>query len=163
MSRTFQSTPAKPTFGTLQKKIYQSDYIQNKKGKIIYCGTPALSNKIRTSNSYEKRNLFNIGRYSYGLEKCRLIQSNKYNLIIGQYTKSDLKNVCVISLGTPPTTNCSNDKPCDPCQTTDQIAIDPSTSEPFYTLYTIDPLGELFGNSECGQLNYIDYMVFQPL
>ena len=27
---------------------------------------------------------------------------------------------------------------------------------------TIDPLGELFGASQCGELNYTKYMVFDP-
>jgi hypothetical protein len=164
MSRTFQIISAKPTFGTLQEKVYQSDYIQRKKGKIIYCGTPALCNILRVSNSYDKRNSYNAGRYSYGLEKCGLIATNKYNLVMGQYTKSNLKNVCVVSVGAPPTKYCSNSitELCDPCQTTDEVEIDTSSSAPpFYTANTIDPLGELFGKSQCGELNYTDYMVLQ--
>ena len=164
MSRVFQVIPAKPTFGTIKEKIYQSDYIQRKKGKIIYCGSPALCNNLRVSESYDKRCVYNVGRYSYGLNKCGLIPTNKYNLVMGQYTKSNLKDICVVSLGAPPTKYCSYDNPCDPCQTTNQVPIDTTSSAPaFYTVNTIDPLGELFGNSQCGILNYTDYMVSQPL
>jgi hypothetical protein len=162
MSHAFQNIPAKPTFGTIQEKIVQSDYIQGKKGKITYYETPALCHRLRVTNSYDKRNTYNTGRYIYGLEKCRLIPTNKYNLVMGQYTKSNLKNVCVVSVGPPPTEFCSIFKPCDPCQTTDLVPIDISSSAPpFYTVNTIDPLGELFGKSQCGELNYIDYMVLQ--
>ncbi len=160
MSRTFQIIPAKPAFGTIQEKIYQSDYIQRKKGQITYCGTPALCHRLRVASSYDKQNTYNTGRYSYGLEKCGLISTNKYDLVMGQYTKSNLKNVCVVSVGPPPTKVCSILNPCTPCQTTDEVRIDVSNSAPsFYTANTIDPLGELFGNSQCGELNYIDYMV----
>jgi hypothetical protein len=33
-----------------------------------------------------------------------------------------------------------------------------SATAPFYFTNTIDPLGELFGNSQCGELNYTHYM-----
>ena len=35
MTRLFKNIPANPTFGTLTKLGYQSDYISNK--KLIYC------------------------------------------------------------------------------------------------------------------------------
>jgi hypothetical protein len=41
--------------------------------------------------------------------------------------------------------------------------IDPSNNPiPFYQLFYIDPCGELFGNSQCGELNYTSYMVINP-
>jgi hypothetical protein len=146
----------KSTFGTLREKIYQSDYIIRKKGKIIYCNNRVPCNKLTVSNSYEKMNLFNVGRY---ISNCNKVSINNNELIIGQYTKSNLTNVCTVSNGTPPTTYCSNDTPCDPCQDNTPVIIDISISDnPFYFDKTIDPLGELFGNSQCGELNYTKYM-----
>jgi hypothetical protein len=147
---------AKATFGTLKEKIYQGDYINRKKSKIIYCDNRLLCNKIAVSNSYEKIQLFNLGSY---LRNCnRAIDTDE--LIISQYTKSDLTNVCTVSNGPPPTAQCSYDTPCDPCQDNTPVIIDTSTSvNPFYFDKTIDPLGELFGNTQFGELNYTKYMV----
>jgi hypothetical protein len=40
--------------------------------------------------------------------------------------------------------------------------ITPGSSNPFNWNNTIDPLGNLFGNSQCGIQNYTQYMVFNP-
>jgi hypothetical protein len=80
---------------------------------------------------------------------------------MGQYSKLNLQNVCTVSKGPPPSQHCSSDAPCNPCQNNDPVQIDPST-DTFYLDYTIDPLGELFGASQCGELNYTRYMVFNP-
>ena len=163
MAHAFAPIPAKPTFGTLKENLYQSDYINSKKSKLAYCRTPSYCNKIKISNGYEGINSYNLGRYSRNLETCNIIPVNKGNLIIGQYSKLNLNNVCTISYGTPPTKPCSNDNPCNPCQNTTSVIIDPnSATEPFYWNKTIDPLGELFGASQCGELNYTKYMVFDP-
>jgi hypothetical protein len=84
---------------------------------------------------------------------------------MGQYTKLNLKNVCTVSKGTPPTKPCGygkGDLPCDPCQDNGNVLLDPDTTNPFYFDKTIDPLGELFGYSQCGELNYTGHMVFYP-
>ena len=71
-----------------------------------------------------------------------------------------MKNVCVVSIGSPPTQYCSNENPCNPCQTTDEVPIIVSDDTlPFYMANTIDPLGELFGRTQCGELNYTKYMI----
>lgn len=57
------------------------------------------------------------------LDSCNILSTNKYNLIVSQYTKSNMQNVCVVSLGSPPTQYCSNQNPCNPCQTTNQVPI----------------------------------------
>jgi len=36
MAHAFKKIPAKPAFGTLNQVGFQSDYISNKKNKIIY-------------------------------------------------------------------------------------------------------------------------------
>lgn len=142
MSQTFSS--AKSTFGTLKQNCYQSDYINRIKRKKTFCNN---------QTTCDRQNIFN------NLDNCNIFSTNKYNLIVGQYTKSNMKNVCVVSVGSPPTQYCSNLNPCDPCQTTDQVPIIVSSSAiPFYMANTIDPLGELFGRSQCGELNYNKYM-----
>ncbi len=170
MAHAFAPIPAKPAFGTLKKNLYQSDYINRKKAKINYCSASSLCNK--RPNNYALINNTNLGRYLYNLEICKIIPINKSNLIIGQYTKLNLTGVCTVSTGTPPTQPCGNgidELPCNPCQTSTDVIIDPDGSSssvvsgiPFYWYATIDPLGELFGSSQCGELNYTHHMVFYP-
>ena len=149
MAHAFKRIPAKSTFGTLQEELYQSDYIRRKKGLSLYCNSPICKTN-RVSSSYEKINLFNLGRCTDKLQYS--------NLISGQYTKMDLKDVCSVSRGHPPTEPCSSLVPCNPCQNSNPVIIDTS-DEPFYYNHTIDPLGELFGRSQCGELNYPSYRV----
>ena len=198
MPQSSASIPAKPTFGTLKEKISQGDYINRKKGKNIFCTTPKICNKPLKNSSYAMIHSFNLGR---NLKIYRnVVANNKYNLVIGQYTKSNLKNVCTISNGPPPTDysnpcatspctcpctcvcnntcpcNC-NSKPCTcictcpctcvctcPCDCNNIVEIDASEKAcPFYWNHTIDPIGELFGSSQCGDFNYVKYMRFKPL
>jgi hypothetical protein len=96
--------------------------------------------------------------------KCcnTILPVNKSNLIVGQYTKLNLYNVCTISNGFPPSNPCEFNNDCNPCQTEDVVKIDANSEESFNFKYTIDPLGELFGKTPCGILNYTNYMVFNP-
>lgn len=154
MSYAFNPIPAKPTFGSLKPKISQSDYINRKKGKNMFCIKPNYCSKVNQINNYANLNSFNL---VYRLEKCNILPVNKTDLVIGQYTKSNLNNVCTVSKGAPPSKYCSSENPCDPCQNNTPIIF--STTEPFYWGQTIDPLGELFGKSQCGELNYTNYIV----
>ena len=137
MAHAFKTIPAKSTFGTLQEELYQSDYINRKKRKCV-----------------NKSNLI-VGKYT---------KLNKSNLIVGQYTKLNLSDVCTVSNGPPPANPCEFNNNCNPCQNSEDITIDASDTNtiPFYVDYTIDPLGELFGKTYCGILNYPKYMVFNP-
>ena len=161
MAHAFKTIPAKPTFGTLRENLYQSDYINRKKGIITYCKSPVYCDKIRVASSYNIRNSFNTGRFALALDKCNILQVNKSNLIIGQYTKSNLKDICTVSKIFPYSkpAPCSSDDPCNPCQNA-PATID--TSKTFYQQNIIDPLGELFGKTQCGELNYTHYMQFYP-
>lgn len=160
MARAFASISAKPTFGTLKENLYQSDYINRKKGKNTYYTDPNRCNKLVNANSYAKLYSFNLGRYAVGLEKYNIPSVNKTNLVIGQYTTLNLDNVCTVANGPPPSKYCSSENPCNPCQNKNSVIIDTSsTAYPFYFGHTIDPLGELFGSSQCGELNYTDYMI----
>ena len=161
MAHAFAPIPAKPAFGTLKENLYQSDYLNRKKAKYAYCRTPSsYCNKIKKSNSYALINSYNLGRYSRNLETCNIIPVNKGNLIISQYAKLNLSNVCTVSHGPPPITPCSMTTPCDPCQDNNPVLINQESSDPFYWDATIDPNGELFGASQCGELNYTQDMVF---
>jgi hypothetical protein len=165
MAHAFKTISAKPTFGTIRENLYQSDYINRKKGLITICNSPPSCKGLRIAPSYNVRNSFNLGRYTLSLDKCNIFPVNKSNLIIGQYTKANLDNVCTVSNLFPYSkpAPCSSDNPCNPCQNNTPVIIDPnSATNPFYYTCQIDPLGELFGKSQCGELNYTHYMLFYP-
>jgi len=160
MAHAFAPIPAKPTFGTLRENLYQSDYLERKKGKLIYCNNRSICSKLRIAKDYDQYNLFNLGKYARSLETCNIIPINKGNLVIGQYTKLNLNNVCtVIPINNTP---CNLINFCPPCLTKETVIVDPTSTVPFYESYYIDPLGELFGNSQCGEQNYTSYMEFNP-
>jgi len=159
MAHAFTPIPGKPSFGTLKENLYQSDYLTRKKGLITYCNSSSYCNKITFASSYNQYNLFNIGRYVNSLENCNVIPVNKGNLIIGQYSKLNLQDVCTVSVSFPPIPPFNNVA----CQSVNNpVAINNTENVPFYQQYTIDPLGRLFGLSQCGELNYIEHMVFYP-
>jgi hypothetical protein len=113
---------AKAAFGTLKKNMYQSDYLNKKKGIAMAC-------EKRCTNNNNGDNIFS---------------TNKYNLIIGQYTEMNLTNVVTVDniTSTP-------------------VVINPYDTNPFYYTNTIDPYGQLFGTSPCGILNYNHYIVYK--
>jgi hypothetical protein len=160
MAHAFKTIPAKPTFGTLTKVGYQSDYISNKKANLLYCNNRDKTNcnkltKSKVSN-YANYNLFYTGRYLNAVNNGCVLPFNKTNLIAGQYSKMNLTDVCTVSKGSP----CPIDNDCSGCS--EPIIIDSNSSEPFYQEYTIDPLGLLFGKSTCGINNFTKYMVYKP-
>jgi hypothetical protein len=159
MAHAFKTISAKPTFGTLQQHLYQSDYINRKKGIIVFCKRQCICKNIRVAPSYDIINSFNLG---FRVNKLNSLHNNKSNLIISQYTKENLKNVCTVSPLNPYTapSYCSNSDPCDPCQNNGPVIIDPLNSiNTFYSGYIIDPLGQLFGKSQCGELNYTEHKI----
>ncbi len=163
MAHAFKTISAKPTFGTLRPELYQSDYINRKKGIITFCNLPVCQQN-KFISSYNTKNSFNIGRYALTLDKCNILPVNKSNLIIGQYTKSNLKDICTVSniFSYSKPTPCGSDAPCNPCQNNNPVIIDLTSVKPFYETHIIDPLGQLFGKSQCGELNYTHYMQFYP-
>jgi hypothetical protein len=155
MAYAFKTISAKPTFGTLTENLYQSDYINRKKRATLFCKSPCQ--RIKVVSNYNTKNLFNIG------VKCNMLHTNKSNLIIGQYTKENLNNICTVSFidSSVKPAPCGTDANCNPCQNNTPIVIDLVSIIPFYHTYQIDPLGELFGNTQCGELNYTRYMEFK--
>lgn len=165
MAYAFNTISAKPTFGTIKENLYQSDYINRKKAIITYCSTPDYNNKIKNATSYHIMNSFKLGSYIASLDKYKNLLINKNNLIIGQYTQSNLKDVCTVSenyYNTAPSPKSDiSSLDCLICPVPSDIIIDPNNPNntlPFYNNYIIDPRGQLFGKSQCGELNYINYM-----
>lgn len=162
MAHAFNVIPAKPTFGTIRQKLYQSDYISRKKALLLYCNSPLRNCQTnRVVSSYDKINSFNLGRYTYNLRESNVLPVSNSNLVSGQFTKLDLERVCSVTAGPPTNEPCSSSNPCNPCQNSNpSVIINPSAATtPFYYDYIIDPLGELFGRSQCGELNYVNYRV----
>ncbi len=144
MTHGFKIVLANSTFGTLRENLNQGDYINRKKGIITGCKKVKLSTKKS----------FNTGR--------NIFPVNKTNLIVGQYSKLNLSDVCTASELFPylKPSPCSLNAPCNPCQNNANVVLD--LNQPFYNKYQIDPLGELFGKTQCGELNYTRYMSFYP-
>jgi hypothetical protein len=156
MAHAFKTIPAKPTFGTLTKDVYQSDYISNKKAKLLYCnGNIANCDKLTKVSNYNLYNLFYKGRYLSALNNGCILPFNKMDLIAGQYTRMNLKDVCTVIDGSP----CSQINSCPGCAT--GAIVNASSTEPFYQTNTIDPVGSLFGKSQCGINNFTRYMIYK--
>ena len=129
MAHAFKTIPAKPTFGTVQPLLYQSDYLNSKK-------------RIALLSNYKRHNLCYDAYYLWR-KPSFTNQINPVNLVYNLYSKENLYNVNTLAYNnnlTVPVTN-----------------INPSLT-PLYNYYTIDPQGQLFGNSPCGELNYVNYM-----
>lgn len=128
--------PAKPTFGTVKPLLYSSDYLNLKKTREIR--RESLINKYKNYGSYENHYLSH--QYSYRNK------FDRYNLIYNLYSQENLNHVATVGTGinteTPPSI---------------ATKINP-TLKPFYQFYNIDYKGELFGNSQCGELNYVNYV-----
>jgi hypothetical protein len=152
MAHAFKTIPAKPTFGTLTKAGYQSDYISNKKANLLYYNCDKTTcNKLTKAPNYQDYNLFYKKQY---LNNKNMLPFDKTDLIAGLYSKMNLKNICTVSTGSP----CSLIDSCPGCSS--GAIVDAASTEPFYHVNTIDPLGELFGRSACGTNNFTSYMVY---
>jgi len=172
MAHAFAPIPAKPTFGTFRQNLYQSDYINRKKAKLIYCNSKDTCGKILVAADYKERALFKTGRDAINLLRCSntVIPINKANLIMGQYTKLDLNRVCtVLNTTNYSASDClkhiNDTDTINGCPNNSPVIIDPNNNPippSFYQANIIDPCGYLFGNSQCGELNYTSYMVFNP-
>lgn len=159
MAHTFKPIPGKPAFGTLTQVVYQGDYISNKKAKLFYClnRDKTNCNKLDKAQNYNQYIQFYKGRYLNALDNGCILPFDKTNLIAGQYTKMDLTDVCTVIDGYP----CSQIDSCSGCSSGASIDAT-SATEPFYQTNTIDPVGNLFGNSQCGTNNFTRYMVYSP-
>ena len=131
MSHTFAPIPAKPTFGTIQPLLYSSDYLLQKKAQTLFA-TKQYKNPIPVT--YENM-------YLYFPKFLPFPHLNRGNLIYGLYSKENLLGVTTVGM----------------LQTTEEATSINPNSVPFYDYYTIDPKGQLFGNSQCGINNFVYY------
>ena len=129
MTHAFKTIPAKPTFGTVQPLLYQSDYLNSKKRQ-------ALANRkpIDASISYDAYLLYNPRVAT---------QINPFNLVYNLYSQENLYNINTLAHNKNLTVPVTKINPL---------------LKPLYNHYTIDPQGQLFGNIPCGELNYVNYM-----
>lgn len=130
----------KNTFGVFKEPLNAGDYIQNKKAKSIFCTSTA--NNANTVNT--QSNLLLLKQANYLNNSVCAVYFNTANLNVNLLTTLDLTNISVISSNTSP-------------YVTPTPII--TTATP-YLDYQIDPSGNLFGNTNCGLLNYESDLIF---
>lgn len=142
MSKSYVSNTARSTFGVFKQPQDAGYYILNKKAKTTFCN-PNICAPNKKINTQENLNLLRTSKRLF----YRNFNFNKSNLNINLITALDLNNVCAIKNST---TNM--------CPTTLETYPDSQVFYPFLT-YTIDPNGQLFGNTPCGFYNFNNYRV----
>lgn len=135
MAHAFSIIPAKPTFGTVYPLLYPSDYLRVKQAR----AAKGSNSYYRQYANFEEYYLSKSDLSGYGSEV------NKRNLVYNLYSQENLNDVPTVGIAI--NTN-------DPQVATN---INP-TLKPFYQHYNIDYKGALFGNSQCGKLNYVNYV-----
>ena len=170
MAHAFKIIPGKPAFGTLKQVVFQSDYLERKKSLRTRCTSQANCGRIKNAKSYEQVNQYNEGFRLNRSYSCNVLPFNKADLIVNLYSKMDLKDTCTMINGFPcidpelSDVSCSligsNIPKCCSYACSSAKTITPGSSNPFNWNNTIDPVGSLFGKSQCGVENYTQYMVF---
>ncbi len=140
----FQIIPAKPTFGKLVTKLDAGDYIKRKTATTVLC--PVLNCRINPGNLYKQGNYIALKNlYNTSYKCCPSSLINKTELNINLLTEENLNYVDVLQNNYPVPTSPTN--------------IDPNVS--FVNNYTIDPKGQLFGQTRCGINNWTRYMIYK--
>lgn len=140
MANSFNYSSAKKSFGVFVEPMESGEYIYNKKAKTTYCIANKCVPRVKVG-SQSNLLLFNKSN-KLNFYPCKNA-INKTNLNINLITKLDLKDVTVIQ------DISNNEVPC----------VIKTTAIPFLD-YSIDPCGNLFGNTICGFNNFVHYMVF---
>lgn len=144
MAHSFKNYPAKPAFGVNKESNSASDYILRKKSTAAFCSYIICPQRYSLNTQGE----LNLLRRSKYLERMKTsLPFGKNNLNINLVTKLDLDGVCVIK-----------DASGNVCPTTITYGEIPN----FYNRYVIDPNGKLFGNTQCGINNFLNYLVYNP-
>ena len=138
----FKPYMGKNTFRVLNESQEAGEYILNKKASASFC-SPKICIPSRTVQTQSNRLLLRQANRIY-YSSCR-DPYNKANLNINLVTTLDLSGVPVIQ---------QNDPYAIPAEL--------DTSEIPYLAYTIDPSGNLFGNTICGTDNFQNYLLFNP-
>ena len=140
-SRPFKPYMGKNTFGVLKESQDAGQYILNKTATTSFC-SPNVCVPSRTVASQSSRLILRKANKIY-FSRCQ-DPYNTANLNINLVTVLDLSGVPVII-------DVSGNYPTN---------LD-LTSIP-YLDYTIDPSGNLFGNTVCGADNFQNYLLFNP-
>jgi hypothetical protein len=140
-SRPFKPYMGKNTFGVLKESQGAGEYILNKTASTSFC-IPNVCVPSRTVLTQSNRLILRRANKIY-FSRCQ-DPYNTANLNINLVTVLDLSGVPVII-------DVSGNYPTN---------LD-VTSIP-YLDYTIDPSGNLFGNTVCGTDNYQNYLKFNP-
>ena len=151
-TRFFPTVPGRKAFGVNKPVQNAGEYILNKKTKNVYCNISLCRPQNKVKNQSD---LILLRKSNYLYNRCVSYNFNKTNLNINLFTKMDLTGIKVLAnskTGASPSTI----YPLNPQNLTFL------TENPYYGLYTIDPCGELFGNTTCGINNYQDYVVYNP-
>ena len=141
-SRPFKPYMGKNTFGVLKEPQDAGQYIQKKRASYSFC-PPNVCVPSRTVVTQSNRLLLKEANRIY-FSACR----NPYNIAnlnINLVTKLNLSGVPVI---------------IDTSNNTYPTILNLLTIP--YLEYTIDPSGNLFGNTVCGTDNFQNYLVFNP-
>lgn len=124
---------ARPAFEIPNKGKSSSDYLTNKKSKVMYCNRTGTCNN-KGIKSYAEKNLINIKQ---ALEAP--IETITYDLYSNLQTQLNYANVKIITdMNSAPT--CIN-----------------MGLLPFYQSYKIDTDGIMFGKTVCAENNYVNY------
>ena len=140
-SRQFKSYMGKNTFGVLKESQDAGEYILNKTASTRFC-SPNVCVPNRALLTQSSRLILRTANKIY-FSRCQ-DPYNTANLNINLVTKLNLSDVPIII-------DTSGNYP----------AYLDVTSIP-YLDYTIDPSGNLFGNTVCGTDNFQNYLVFNP-
>ena len=142
-SRPFNQYMGKNTFGVLKEPQDAGQYILNKTATTSFC-SPNVCVAGRTVASQSSRLILRKANKIY-FSRCQ-DPYNTANLNINLVTVLDLSGVPVIQESRTPYS----------VPTTLNVSVAP------YLNYTIDPSGNLFGNTVCGTDNFQNYLKFNP-
>jgi len=144
------------TLEKVKESSRSSDYLQNKKAKLLYPKNFNLLSKtgsLGTNNNYL---LYKRGNLIKDIETCdSLYNFNKNSISSGVYNTETLNNINVISnMSANP--NCGTYVPV----TVNYTSLYPIVNNSFYNIYMIDPCASLFGKTACGYNKYKSYRTF---
>ena len=142
-SRPFNQYMGKNTFGVVKAPQEAGQYILNKTATTSFC-SPNVCVAGKTVASQSSRLILRKANKIY-FSRCQ-DPYNTANLNINLVTKLNLSDVPVIQESASPYS----------VPTTLNVSVAP------YLNYTIDPSGNLFGNTVCGTDNFQNYLVFNP-
>jgi len=150
MAYTFNTPPAKPSFGVFNESLQAGEYILNKKATTTFCNSniQPKSPIVQTQGQYLLLNQAKILN-----NFCSITPFNKSNLNMNLVSIFNTQHCCNVE---------SNKTASTPAICPVNIPYNPSSTTPFYQLYTIDPNGCLFGNNVCTANNYLQNVTYNP-